>query len=89
MNSADALIVTVSYTLQLYFDFSGYCDMASGAAQMLGFSLPLNFHSPYKAGNIIEFWKGWHITLTRFLPGICIFPWEEAAGGDGERIGIF
>lgn len=74
LNSADALIVTVSYTLQLYFDFSGYCDMASGAAQMLGFSLPLNFHSPYKAGNIIEFWKGWHITLTRFFTRYLYIP---------------
>ena len=66
--------MTVSYTLQLYFDFSGYCDMAQGAAQMLGFSLPLNFHSPYKAGNIIEFWKGWHITLTRFFTRYLYIP---------------
>lgn len=67
LNSGDALIVMLSYTLQLYFDFSGYCDMAMGAAECLGFELPLNFNSPYRAGNIIEFWKGWHITLTRFF----------------------
>lgn len=74
LNSGDALIVMLSYTLQLYFDFSGYCDMAMGAAGCLGFELPLNFHSPYKAGNIIEFWKGWHITLTRFFTRYLYIP---------------
>ena len=74
LNSGDALIVMLSYTLQLYFDFSGYCDMAMGAAGCLGFDLPLNFDSPYKAGNIIEFWKGWHITLTRFFTRYLYIP---------------
>ncbi|MCI7189282.1 MAG: MBOAT family protein, partial [Lachnospiraceae bacterium] len=74
LNSGDALIVMLSYTLQLYFDFSGYCDMAMGAAGCLGFELPLNFDSPYKAGNIIEFWKGWHITLTRFFTRYLYIP---------------
>ena len=64
----------LSYTLQLYFDFSGYCDMAMGAAGCLGFELPLNFDSPYKAGNIIEFWRGWHITLTRFFTRYLYIP---------------
>jgi D-alanyl-lipoteichoic acid acyltransferase DltB (MBOAT superfamily) len=57
----------LAYTFQLYFDFSGYSDMAIGAARLFGIKLPLNFHSPYKAANIIEFWRRWHITLSRFL----------------------
>jgi alginate O-acetyltransferase complex protein AlgI len=57
----------LAYTFQLYFDFSGYSDMALGAARMFGIRLPVNFHSPYKAINIIDFWRRWHITLSRFL----------------------
>lgn len=57
----------LSYTLQLYFDFSGYSDMALGLARMFGIILPLNFFSPYKSRNIIEFWRRWHMTLSRFL----------------------
>lgn len=74
LNSGDGIVVMLSYTLQLYFDFSGYCDMAMGIAGMLGFELPINFDSPYKAGNIIEFWKGWHITLTRFFTKYLYIP---------------
>jgi len=74
LNSGDGLIVMLSYTLQLYFDFSGYCDMAMGIAQMLGFSLPLNFNSPYKAENIMEFWDRWHMTLTRFFTKYLYIP---------------
>lgn len=57
----------LAYTLQLYFDFSGYSDMAIGIAFMFGIKLPLNFNSPYKSVSIIEFWRRWHITLSRFL----------------------
>lgn len=57
----------LSYTLQLYFDFSGYSDMAIGLAKMINVDLPLNFNSPYKATNIAEFWRRWHMTLSRFL----------------------
>lgn len=74
LNSVDAIIVMLSYTLQLYFDFSGYCDMAMGIAGMLGIDLPLNFDSPYKASNIMEFWKRWHITLTRFFTRYLYIP---------------
>lgn len=74
LNSGDAWIVMLSYTLQLYFDFSGYCDMAMGIAQMLGFELPLNFNSPYKAADIIEFWDRWHITLTKFFTKYIYIP---------------
>ncbi|MBV7256290.1 MBOAT family protein [Pacificimonas sp. WHA3] len=57
----------LAYTFQLYFDFSGYSDMAIGLARMFGIVLPLNFASPYKSRNIVEFWRTWHMTLSRFL----------------------
>jgi D-alanyl-lipoteichoic acid acyltransferase DltB (MBOAT superfamily) len=57
----------LSYSLQLYFDFSGYSDMAIGLARMFNLSFPLNFDSPYKARSIIDYWQRWHMTLTRFL----------------------
>jgi len=65
---------TFAYTLQLYFDFSGYSDMAIGLARMFGIILPLNFNSPYQATNIIDFWRRWHITLSRFLRDYLYFP---------------
>jgi len=71
---ADAWVGALAYTLQLYFDFSGYCDMAIGVARMFGIRLPLNFHSPYKAVNIIDFWRRWHMTLSRFLRDYLYFP---------------
>ena len=58
---------SLAYTFQLYFDFSGYSDMAIGLARLFGIILPLNFYSPYKAANISEFWRRWHITLSHFL----------------------
>lgn len=64
---ADAWIGALAYSLQLYFDFSGYSDMAVGLGLMFGIRLPINFASPYKAASIIEFWSRWHMTLTRFL----------------------
>ena len=60
-------LAAVGFTLQLYFDFSGYTDMACGSALFFGVRLPLNFDSPLKASNIIDFWLRWHVTLTRFL----------------------
>ncbi|MBC7404196.1 MAG: MBOAT family protein [Cytophaga sp.] len=57
----------LAYTFQLYFDFSGYSDMAIGLSRMFGIKLPLNFNSPYKASSIIDFWRRWHMTLSRFL----------------------
>lgn len=64
---ADAWTGALTYTLQIYFDFSGYTDMAIGLGLLFGISLPPNFDSPYKARNVIEFWSRWHMTLTRFL----------------------
>ena len=64
----------LAYTFQLYFDFSGYSDMAIGIARMFGVILPINFYSPYKANSIIDFWRRWHITLSRFLRDYLYFP---------------
>ena len=60
-------LAAIGYTLQLYFDFSGYSDMAAGLARCFGIRLPLNFYSPLQASSIIDFWSRWHATLTRFL----------------------
>ena len=65
---------SLCYALQLYFDFSGYSDMALGLAKMFGIRFPLNLHSPYKAGSIIEFWARWHMTLTRYLTAYLYYP---------------
>ena len=65
---------SLCYALQLYFDFSGYSDMALGLAKMFGIRFPLNFNSPYKAGNIIEFWARWHMTLTRYITAYLYYP---------------
>lgn len=64
----------LAYTFQIYFDFSGYTDMALGASRMFGIVLPLNFRSPYKAADIIDFWRRWHITLSRFLRDYVYIP---------------
>jgi len=63
----EAWFTSLSYTFQLYFDFSGYTDMAVGLALLFNIKLPINFNSPYKSTNIQEFWRRWHITLSRFL----------------------
>jgi len=70
----EAWVGVLSYTFQLYFDFSGYSDMAVGLARMLGIVLPLNFFSPYKAQNIRQFWQRWNITLSRFLRDYLYIP---------------
>lgn len=74
MTAADTLTVALLYTFQLYFDFSGYCDMAVGIAQMFRIELPVNFNSPYKALSIADFWDRWHITLSRFFQKYLYFP---------------
>lgn len=70
----ESWIVSLSYTFQLYFDFSGYTDMAIGIALLFNIVLPINFNSPYKALNIQDFWKRWHITLGRFLTKYLYIP---------------
>ena len=72
----------LAYSLQLYFDFSGYSDMAIGLARMFGVILPINFFSPYKSSSVIEFWRRWHITLSRFLRNSVYIPLG------GNRLGL-
>jgi alginate O-acetyltransferase complex protein AlgI len=91
----------LGYTLQMYFDFSGYSDMAIGAALLFGIRLPQNFNSPFKAASIIEFWRRWHITLTRFLTSYIYNPFslwltrrrlargKKGFGGKHTTIGAF
>ncbi len=70
----DAWGTSLSYTFQLYFDFSGYTDMAIGSALFFNIVLPINFNSPYKSGSIREFWRRWHITLSRWLRDYLYIP---------------
>jgi D-alanyl-lipoteichoic acid acyltransferase DltB (MBOAT superfamily) len=90
-----AWAAAIGFALQMYFDFSGYSEMALGLARMLGIKLPMNFNSPMKASSIIEYWACWHITLTRFLTAYVYNPiamnivrWRHARGwkrGPGPR----
>jgi D-alanyl-lipoteichoic acid acyltransferase DltB (MBOAT superfamily) len=79
----DAWVTSLSYTLQLYFDFSAYTDMALGAALMFNIRLPFNFNSPYSALNITDFWRRWHMTLSRFLRDYIYIPLGGNRKGDG------
>lgn len=74
MGAYEAWVGALSYTMQLYFDFSGYCDMAIGISLMFNINLPINFSSPYKAANIIDFWRRWHMTLSQFLRDYLYIP---------------
>lgn len=74
IDSVTGLITIVSYMLELYFDFSGYSDMARGIGKMFGFSLPENFNSPLKAVSVRDFWRRWHMTLSRFLTTYIYIP---------------
>jgi alginate O-acetyltransferase complex protein AlgI len=81
----DAWGAVLCFTLQIYFDFSGYSDMAIGLARIFGIKLPLNFDSPYKAHNIIEFWRSWHMTLSRFLRDYVYIPLGGNRHGRARR----
>lgn len=74
MGTTNAFLIIISYTMQIYFDFSGYCDMAVGICRMLNFDIPDNFDAPYRSLSIAEFWKRWHITLTRFFRNYVYIP---------------
>ena len=76
----EAWISCTVYCLQIYFDFSGYSDMALGIAGMLGFTLPPNFNAPYQATSIIEFWQRWHISLSKFITTYLYTPLVRAMG---------
>jgi alginate O-acetyltransferase complex protein AlgI len=75
----------LNYTLQLYFDFSGYSDMAIGLSRIFNIKLPLNFNSPYKSPNIIEFWRRWHMTLSKFLQDYLYVPLGGNRKGAARR----
>ncbi len=83
LNLFEAWATSLSYTFQIYFDFSGYTDMAIGLALLFNIKLPINFYSPYKATNIQDFWRRWHITLSRFLKDYIYIPLG------GSRVGEF
>ena len=74
LTGADCFLIMIFYAFEIYFDFSGYSDMATGIAQMLNFELPINFDSPYKALSIKDFWKRWHISLTKFFTKYIYIP---------------
>ncbi len=74
LDSTNAILISLCYTAQLYFDFSGYCDMAKGIGYMLHITIPSNFNSPYQSAGIIELWKRWHITLGRFFTRYVYIP---------------
>ncbi len=74
LNALDAWIGTLAYTFQIYFDFSGYSDMAIGLGLMLGFAFPINFDQPYRSRSITEFWRRWHISLSTFLRDYLYIP---------------
>ena len=81
----EAWIGVLAYTFQLYFDFSGYSDMAIGLSRLFGVKLPLNFNSPYKAANIADFWRRWHMTLSRFLRDYLYIPLGGSRRGEAMR----
>ncbi len=82
---AEAWIAALAYTLQLYFDFSGYSDMAIGLALLFGVRLPANFDSPYQAVSIVDFWRRWHMTLSRFLRQYLYVPLGGNRRGSARR----
>ncbi|HIM94085.1 MAG TPA: MBOAT family protein, partial [Campylobacterales bacterium] len=84
LNIFEAWATSLSYTFQLYFDFSGYTDMAIGLALLFNIKLPINFNSPYKATDIQDFWRRWHITLSRFLRDYIYIPLGGNRKGEGR-----
>lgn len=86
VGAAAAWTAMIGYTLQIYFDFSGYCDMAIGLGLMLGVKLPVNFNSPYRAKSIIDFWRRWHLTLSAFLRDYVYIPLGGNKGGEFFRL---
>jgi len=74
LTTGEAWLVSLAFTFQLYYDFSGYCDMAMGIGKFFNIDLPLNFNSPYKSTNMQDFWRRWHITLGRFMLNYLYIP---------------
>lgn len=86
ISQVDAWMGALAYTGQIYFDFAGYSAMAIGLGAMIGIRLPLNFNSPYKALSIQDFWRRWHITLSRFLRDYLYIPLGGNRKGEGRRL---
>lgn len=86
LDAPSAFVVMLCYTFQIYFDFSGYCDMAVGLGWMLHINLPENFNSPYKACSVKEFWNRWHITLNAFFTQYVYIPLGGSKCGNGKRL---
>ncbi|MBQ5958231.1 MAG: MBOAT family protein [Bacteroidales bacterium] len=84
LSSGTAWLAALSYTMQIYFDFSGYSDMAIGLGKMMGFRFPENFNNPYTSHNITEFWKRWHITLGNFIMNYLYIPLGGNRKGKGR-----
>lgn len=82
----EAWSALLAYSLQIYFDFSGYCDMAIGLSFFFGVRLPINFNSPYKATSIIDFWRRWHITLSRYLRDYLYIPLGGGKSGLARQL---
>lgn len=74
LNCVSTVFVMICYAMQIYFDFSGYCDMAYGIGFLFNVELPINFNAPYKAASVREFWDRWHMTLTRFFTKYVYIP---------------
>ena len=74
----ESWLTSLCFTFQIYFDFSGYIDIATGIALLFNIRLPQNFDSPYKSTSIINFWQRWHITLSHFLTNYIYFPWAKS-----------
>jgi D-alanyl-lipoteichoic acid acyltransferase DltB (MBOAT superfamily) len=85
LSATDGWLGTLFFAFQIYFDFSAYSDMALGSSVMLGIRLPVNFHSPYKAASIIEFWRRWHISLSAFLRDYLYIPLGGNRHGRARR----
>ena len=86
LTSADWILISLFYTLQIYFDFSGYSDMASGVSRMFNLDLPCNFNSPYKTYSLREFWKCWHMSLTGFFTKYIYIPLGGSRKGRGRTL---
>ena len=83
LNAGEAWAAAVSFALQVYFDFSGYSDMAIGLGLMFGLRIPFNFDAPFQAASLREFWRRWHMTLSRFLRDYVYIPLGGNRGGSG------
>ncbi|MBU1863765.1 MAG: MBOAT family protein [Candidatus Omnitrophica bacterium] len=86
LGTFEAWMAILGYTFQIYFDFSGYSDMAIGLGKMLGLRIPINFNSPYKAVNISDFWRRWHISLSTWLRDYVYIPLGGSYGSTGNTL---